>query len=131
MKIEFMQMLEKLTASYNINLTVMTPPFEGIENFDYGLRKALDPQFDWQDFGRLLFQQVSPKTLVFAQGVFELHFAFSSCRTSPTPCFVWAPGPAAPSRPRRWNGVKKIWTLPPTRSSGSITTRCGWWTTIS
>lgn len=71
-----MQMLEKLTASYNINLTVMTPPFEGIENFDYGLRKALDPQFDWQDFGRLLFQQVPPKTLVFAQGAFELHFAF-------------------------------------------------------
>ena len=76
MKIEFMQMLEKLPASYNINLTVMTPPFEGIENFDYGLRKALDPQFDWQDFGRLLFQQVPPKTLVFAQGAFELHFAF-------------------------------------------------------
>ena len=131
MKIEFMQMLEKLTASYNINLTVMTPPFEGIENFDYGLRKALDPQFGWQDFGRLLFQQVPSKTLVFAQGAFELHFAFFFLPDQPDTLLCVGPWSSGAQSAEKVEWCEKNLDAAATRSSGSTTTRCGWWTTIS
>ena len=39
------------------------------------LRKALDPYFDWQEFGSLLLQSTPPNTLLFAEGTFELQFA--------------------------------------------------------
>ena len=51
----------------------VTPPFDGLDQFDYGLRKALDPYFDWQEFGSLLLQSTPPNTLLFAEGTFEDH----------------------------------------------------------
>ncbi len=76
LKVEISRVLERLAGAQNVGFTRMTPPFEGIESFDYGLRRALDKEFDWQGFGAMLLDQVPPATLVFAQGVFELHFAF-------------------------------------------------------
>ena len=75
MKVEISRVLEKIAGSMNIGLTRVTPPFAGIDNFDYGLRRALDAEFDWPGFGRQLLDQTPEKTLVFAQGVFELRFA--------------------------------------------------------
>ena len=80
----------------NIGLTRVTPPFAGIDNFDYGLRRALDAEFDWPGFGRQLLDQVPEKTLVFAQGVFELRFALflSPDEKDTLYCFgPWADGP--------------------------------------
>ena len=51
MNVDPLQVLSKLAAVYNIPACRVTPPFAGLENFDYGLRKALDPEFDWQEFG--------------------------------------------------------------------------------
>ena len=48
MNVDPLQVLSKLAAVYNIPACRVTPPFAGLENFDYGLRKALDPEFDWQ-----------------------------------------------------------------------------------
>ncbi len=47
MNVDPLQVLSKLAAVYNIPACRVTPPFAGLENFDYGLRKALDPEFDW------------------------------------------------------------------------------------
>lgn len=96
MKVEISRVLEKLAGSMNIGLTRMTPPFAGIDNFDYGLRRALDAEFDWPGFGRQLLDQVPEKTLVFAQGVFELRFALflSPDEKDTLYCFgPWADGP--------------------------------------
>ena len=38
-------------------------PFTGLEDFDYGLRKALDPQFDWEAFGKLLIEHTTEHML--------------------------------------------------------------------
>ena len=54
MQLDALQVLKRIMAAHNINTMRVTPPFEGLENFDYGLRQALDPQFDWQGFGNLL-----------------------------------------------------------------------------
>ena len=96
MKVEISRVLEKLAGAMNIGLTRVTPPFAGIDNFDYGLRRALDAEFDWPGFGRQLLDQVPEKTLVFAQGVFELRFALflSPDEKDTLYCFgPWADGP--------------------------------------
>lgn len=76
MQVDLLQVLEKIVSSSNIQSTRIAPPFEGLENFDYGLRKTLDPQFDWNGFGQQLLAVIPGNTLVMASGAFELHFAF-------------------------------------------------------
>ena len=39
------------------------PPFAGLDDFDYGLRKALDSQFDWETFGKLLIENTAEHVL--------------------------------------------------------------------
>lgn len=75
MQVNFIQLLEKLLTVHSIQLTRVTPPFTGLDQFDYGLRKALDPAFDWEDFGSGLLQSLQDYTLMCVEGVFELHFA--------------------------------------------------------
>lgn len=78
MKADLLQVIEKLMAAKNIQTLHVAPPWNGLDAFDYGLRKTLDPQFDWQDFGALLLKNIPANTLVFGEGTFELHYAF--CR---------------------------------------------------
>lgn len=75
MQVDLLQTIRKLMATHDLQLTLATPPFEGLETFDYGLRNALDPVFDWQDFGRILVDSVPENTLLFTEDVFELHYA--------------------------------------------------------
>ena len=99
MKVEIRRVLEKLAGAMNVGFTRMAPPFEGIDSFDYGLRRALDAEFDWPGFGRMLLDQVPRKTLVFAQGVFELRFALflAPDEEDTLYCFgPWADGPRSP-----------------------------------
>ena len=96
MRVEISRVLEKIAGAMNVGLTRVTPPFEGIENFDYGLRRALDAEFDWQGFGRQLLEQTPKKTLVFAQGVFELRFALFLAPDEKDTLYClgpWADGP--------------------------------------
>ena len=75
MNVDPLQVLSKLAAVYNIPACRVTPPFAGLENFDYGLRKALDPEFDWQEFGYTLLKHTPEQTLLIAEGTFELKLA--------------------------------------------------------
>ena len=96
MKVEISRVLEKIAGAMNIGLTRVTPPFAGIDNFDYGLRRALDAEFDWPGFGRQLLGQTPEKTLVFAQGVFELRFALFLAPDEQDTLYCigpWADGP--------------------------------------
>lgn len=75
MRVDPLQVLTKLAAAQSIPTRRVTPPFEGLDEFDYGLRRSLDPQFDWQEFGQLLLDNTPEQTLLFVEGTFELHFA--------------------------------------------------------
>ena len=44
MKADLVQVIEKLMAAKNVQTLCTAPPWQGLENFDYGLRKTLDPQ---------------------------------------------------------------------------------------
>lgn len=75
MQADLLDVLTRLASASNIRCMRVTPPFDGLDQFDYGLRKALDPYFDWQEFGSLLLQSTPPNTLLYAEGTFELQFA--------------------------------------------------------
>lgn len=78
MQADLLLVIEKLMAAKNVQTLCAAPPWQGLENFDCGLRKTLDPQFNWPDFGALLLKNIPERTLVFGEGTFELHYAF--CR---------------------------------------------------
>ena len=105
MRVDPLQVLTKLAAAQNIPTRRVTPPFDGLEEFDYGLRRSLDPQFDWQEFGRLLLEQTPAQTLLFVEGTFELHFALFRIPDEENTVFL-ALAPAA-SRPA--SGPAAIW----------------------
>ena len=96
MRVDPLQILSKLAAIQNIPTRRVTPPFEGLEEFDYGLRRSLDPQFDWQEFGRLLLESTPEQTLLFVEGTFELHFALFRIPDEKNTVFLvgpWTIGP--------------------------------------
>lgn len=104
MNVDPLQVLTKLAAVYNIPTCRVTPPFTGLENFDYGLRKALDPEFDWQEFGYTLLKHTPEQTLLTAEGTFELKFALFRVPDEKDTVFLigpWTDGPRS-EESRRW-----------------------------
>lgn len=80
------------------------PTLEGLEEFDYGLRRSLDPQFDWQEFGQLLLDSTPENTLLLVEGTFELHFALFRIPDEKNTVFLigpWTVGPRTQSA-RKW-----------------------------
>lgn len=96
MQIDCAAMIEKLMSIHNIQTTRVTPPFDGLDKFDYGLRRALDPMFDWPAFGQSLLDATPPRAIVLAEGVFELHFALFRLPDEPDTVYCigpWRTGP--------------------------------------
>lgn len=75
MQLDPLSVLAKLAAASDIRSMRVAAPFDGLDEFDYGLRKALDPYFDWQGFGELLIKSTPEHTLLVVEGTFELQFA--------------------------------------------------------
>ena len=104
MRVDPLQMLSRLAAIQNIPTRRVKPPFEGLEEFDYGLRRSLDPQFDWQEFGQLLLESTPENTLLFVEGTFELHFALFRIPDEEDTVFLvgpWTIGPRS-EKARKW-----------------------------
>lgn len=59
MQLDPLLVLKRLATGYDIKCLRVAAPFVGLEDFDYGLRKALDPQFDWEAFGKLLIENTA------------------------------------------------------------------------
>lgn len=75
MQLDFLNTLRRLAAEQNLQVTLVRSPFDDLENFDYGLRNALDPAFDWQALGQLVLAIVQGATLFLGEDVFDLHYA--------------------------------------------------------
>lgn len=71
MQLDPLLVLKRLATGYDIKCLRVAAPFAGLEDFDYGLRKALDSQFDWEAFGKLLIENTAE------------HGALSAHRTCP------------------------------------------------
>lgn len=104
MQIDALQVIARIAAQFNISSCRVTPPFEGLENFDHGLRKALDPEFDWQEFGYTLLKHTPEKTFLIAEGTFELQFALFRVPDEENTVFLIGPWTTAPrsEESRQW-----------------------------
>ena len=110
MQADLLDVLTRLASASNIRCMRVTPPFDGLDQFDYGLRKALDPYFDWQEFGSLLLQSTPPNTLLFAEGTFELQFALFRIPDEENAVFMigpWPP-PSAAKNPAAGHAVTLV-----------------------
>ena len=45
MQVDLLQVIQTLMAAQNLQVTLSTPPFDGLQQFDFGLRQSLDPVF--------------------------------------------------------------------------------------
>ena len=63
MQLDPLLVLKRLATGYDIKCLRVAAPFAGLEDFDYGLRKALEPQFDWEAFGKLLIENTAEHVL--------------------------------------------------------------------
>ena len=91
MQVDPLVVLKKLASSYDIKCLRVAAPFAGLEDFDYGLRKALDPQFEWQEFGKLLVQSTAENVLTVTEDMFELQYALFRIPDEPESVFLMGP----------------------------------------
>lgn len=63
-----------MADSYHFHFTVIQPPFSGLEDFDFGLRKTLEPQFDFVSFGKEIFHKLPPGILVRTADEFNCNY---------------------------------------------------------
>ena len=75
MQTDPLKILERIASAHNMLSQRVKAPFEGLDTFDYGLRKALDPYFDWEELGRQILLNTPEHSLLFAEGVFEMNYA--------------------------------------------------------
>ena len=74
MKVEIMDVVSQTLAIRGLSLVVLEHPFEQLHTFDYGLRDALDPAFDWQAMGNAMLEAVPERTLLIAEGTFGMRY---------------------------------------------------------
>ena len=66
--------LRMFAESFYTHLVVVEPPFSGLEHFDPGIRKMLEPDFDFQAFGQALLEMVPENTIVLTRDEFNCSY---------------------------------------------------------
>lgn len=69
---------------------MVQPPFAGLESFDNGLRKTLNPQFDFAAFGRELYEKVPLQTIIQTHDEFNCIYGVVRPREN-TPVYLVGP----------------------------------------
>ncbi|MDD6319633.1 MAG: AraC family transcriptional regulator [Oscillospiraceae bacterium] len=78
MQVDLIEAIRNYLAVFNVPLRVITPPFDELEKMDFGMRRSLDPEFDWQEMGRTLLCEENnpPCTLSITEDMFGARYAF-------------------------------------------------------
>lgn len=80
-----------VAKSFHFNFTVVKPPFEGLSNFDSGLRNSLTPNYDFVSFGRELLEMMPEKTLILTVDEFNCTYAVVKSLENPDRIYVMGP----------------------------------------
>lgn len=99
MQVDLLMMLERIATAHNMITERVKEPFEGLEGFDYGLRSALDPYFDWKEFGRQILANTPEHTLMFAEGVFGMNYLLFRIPDEEDTVFMMGPWVMNPRTP--------------------------------
>lgn len=74
MQIDLIDALRRVLAVHELQITPLVEPFDQLHRFDYGLRDALDPQFDWKLMGRTLLESTPERALLLMEGTFGMRY---------------------------------------------------------
>ena len=74
MQIDLIDALQRVLTVHELQITPLAEPFDQLHRFDYGLRDALDPQFDWQAMGRALLETTPERALLLMEGTFGMRY---------------------------------------------------------
>lgn len=96
MKLEFREIIETLGKCHHFNVTVLQPPFEGLEDFDYGLRRAILPELDFARLGRHLLEALPPDTFLMTKDELDCHYALFSLPDRPGCAYLCGPAVHGP-----------------------------------
>lgn len=96
MNIDLVDAFRALAKAYSFNVTVVTPPFTELEQFDYGLRKSVNPGFDFSLLGQQLLRKMPSKTFVIATDEMECSYGAFTLPDSPNTVYLCGPVVCAP-----------------------------------
>lgn len=74
MKVSLVEVLKKLMALHNVEVTEHKSPFI-MENVDWGLRKTFYPDFKWQELINTFAAILKQDTLYILQDIFDVYYA--------------------------------------------------------
>ena len=90
MQLDLESIIRIMAKSYRFNFTVVQPPFSGLEEFDNGLRKTLDPNFDFAAFGKALWEKTPLTTFVLTADEFNCGYGIIRPRAD-SPVYLLGP----------------------------------------
>lgn len=74
MQIELIDVVRRMVNIANLQLTRLAPPFEELHHFDFGLRDAIDPAFDWQAMGQALLEAIPDRAMILIEDTFGMEY---------------------------------------------------------
>lgn len=80
--------LRMFAESYFTQLTVVEPPFTGLESFDRGIRKMLVPDFDFEAFGNALLEKTPENTIVLTKDEFNCSYGIFRVPNDPQRVYI-------------------------------------------
>ena len=111
MQIDLIDALQRVLAVHELQLTPLAEPFDQLHRFDYGLRDALDPQFDWDAMGRALLETTPERALLLMEGTFGMRYFIFRLPDEGDRAYIVGPWRSAASREQlqknlEWFGVR-------------------------
>lgn len=74
MKIDLIDAIQRVIALGDLQMTTLQAPFDVLCHFDYGLRDALDPHFDWEAMGTALLEATPDRVLLMVEDTFGMQY---------------------------------------------------------
>lgn len=111
MQIDLIDALRRVLAVHELQITPLVEPFDQLHRFDYGLRDALDPQFDWKLMGRTLLESTPERALLLMEGTFGMRYFIFRMPDEQDKAYIIGPWRSAASREQlqknlEWFGVR-------------------------
>lgn len=111
MQIDLIDALQRVLTVHELQITPLAEPFDQLHRFDYGLRDALDPQFDWQAMGRALLETTPERALLLMEGTFGMRYFIFRLPDEGDNAYIVGPWRSASSRKQlqknlEWFGVR-------------------------
>ena len=70
MFVDLITVLKNFLSVFNVSVRRVAPPYEDLSDFDYGLRKAMNPNYDYQKFAEDSRKDILPESLLIVEDCF-------------------------------------------------------------